>query len=52
MQVSTYKLWKHFMNMSNGIIGVCILAMPYCFAQVGNFIILYAKHLDTTSTIS
>ena len=27
--------WQSVINMTNGIIGVSILAMPYCFAQCG-----------------
>lgn len=29
--------WKSVINMTNGIMGVSILAMPYCFHQVISF---------------
>ncbi len=33
--------WQSVINMTNGIIGVSILAMPYCFSQVLQTIIRY-----------
>lgn len=45
--------WQSVINMTNGIIGVSVLAMPYCFAQcgiiLGTLVLIFSAYLTAYS---
>jgi solute carrier family 38 (sodium-coupled neutral amino acid transporter), member 10 len=45
--------WQSVINMTNGIIGVSVLAMPYCFSQcgviLGTLVLIFSAYITSYS---
>jgi len=50
MSVHSSSYWPLVFNLANSIIGVAVLALPFCFKEVLKFILFetYSTHTDTT----